>query len=419
MGTVGGTLKHLVHMDRTDPVRNQAIISEKLFKSVEFMSISGDLREAFLRYYLSGIWVSSFVEEKISLNWKVYESWKRTKQLGCLEVEKYFLPSCDDEIFVYSSLSALLGKNSDVNALLLVTAVTCFLKSTSFVEWLALAEADSNYKCIAESLQEFGRSCSLKASSKPSNLSSSCEEDDSDEKTITSRFSIVGPEYSTMRHSPSETTVSYSSMSQLFLAKSEARSINGDRLQSLIMNQLANTKCADIYQLLSNANGLWLRQTLRSFLEVPYAVSIASILPSYHDEIGLKSSKKDIGRFFPIVYVNKAYEQMVQFSYSDIQGSSINSLFSSCISGDHSIELFEENLINMRRLQMHMSLESRSGEIVHTLLATFPVYNPVVEACTHVIVMYKPIPASCLSFPVDAEREPMRQLLCLLAAALV
>jgi hypothetical protein len=421
MGIVGGTLKHFATWDRTDPAQNHTVISEKMLRIAELMSICSDLREAVLRYYLSGVWVSSFIEEKISLNWKVYESLERTQhfRVQSLEAEKSFLPKSDDEIFISSSLSTYFGKNSNVDALLLVTVVDRFIHSKYFENWLALAENDPNRKWISEFLQEFRKCCSSNTASKSSKASSRSDENGSSERTITARVSITCRESSFMSRFPSETTMSNSSTFQRPLAISQTRCINGGRLQSLIMNQLANTKCADIYLLLSNANAMWLRQTLRSLLDVPYAISIASVLPTFHGGVISKSSKKDVGRYFPIVFVNKAYEQMAQFSYSDIQGLSINSLFNSCIAGEDSIELFEESLANMRGLQMHMSMENRTGEIVHTLLATFPVYNPVCGAHTHVIVMHKPIPASDLSFPVEDERETMRQLLCLFSAALV
>lgn len=422
MGNVGGALKHIMIRDRTDPAQNHLIISEKLFKTTELMSISSDFREIFLKYFLSGLWVAPFVEEKDSLQWMskidIGDDHKKFAN-SILGIEKYFIDT-DSSSDMSSSSSFSLSEIKNVNALLLALAIPYFLKSTMFAAWKADAEDDPVRKRITDALS----SISFSGNGSEKILSKSGEGLDSEEKTVTARFSI---EYS-LRRSLSERTTFYPSGPSVasnahepsIIIDTKNGHINESKLQSMIMKQLMRIQCADVFQLVCNANQLSLRQLLHSILDFPYAIAISAVSPEFYDEVQAKHSKKDISRFFPIVYVNHGYEQLTQFSHADLQGFAINCLLDSSIAGEKSIEVLEESLRELKPLQMHMNVENRSGEVHNTLFATCPVFSSE-SVCSHMLFMHKPLTQLHFSSKgtLEKEQEIMRQLLSLLSAVLI
>lgn len=425
MGNVGGALKHIMIRDRTDPAQNHLIISEKLFKTTELMSISSDFREIFLKYFLSGLWVAPFVEEKDSLQWmsKIDGDDRKKFANSILGIEKYFVDTdSSSDMSLLSSFS--LSEIKNVNALLLALAIPYFLKSTMFAAWKADAEDDPVRKRITDALSSisFSGNVSDKTISKSSKSGVGL---DSEEKTVTARFSI---ECGSLRRSLSERTTLFPSgpsatsnaqESSIIMDPKNAH-INESKLQSMIMKQLMRIQCADVFQLVCNANQLSLRQLLHSILDFPYAVAISAVSPDFYDEIQSKHSKKDVSRFFPIVYVNHGYEQMTQFSHADLQGFPINCLLDSSIAGEKSIEVLEESLRELKPLQMHINVENRTGEIHNTLFATCPVFSSE-SVCSHMLFMHKPLTQLHFSSKgtLEKEQEIMRQLLSLLSAVLI
>eukprot|EP01033_Poteriospumella_lacustris_P006854 gene6854-4939_t len=142
---------------------------------------------------------------------------------------------------------------------------------------------------------------------------------------------------------------------------------------------------------------------------------VAKVTDSYYTR---ESSKKAIGSHMPIVYVNHAYEELMQFPNSDLEGFAINCLFDATVAGESAVDAFENSLEEMKPIQTLMKMERRSGEVVDTWLATCPVYSSSMKAYTHVIVMQYIMPDHRPDNLMSDAKEDMEQLLCLLSGAL-
>lgn len=388
------------------------LVSPKLYSVAEMLTIYGDLRGLFLIYFLSGVWVPEFVEEKSSLVWNTIShsegfDWTMSSA-NLVSIDKLtdrdpsFLvedekdkkePSSSNKA---SMLAKLLEKNPNSAALLMACAFPYFIRSKEYSSFLN--KDDVEHKKIIKEFQETGYSMRTRRDSIDSETST-------ERSSQSLNIQIHGRTIST--HNMHGATFSSPSFSN--------HCINGSRLQSLLTNRLAKCRQADLFLQLANTSNVWLENFLRFTLDLPYAISVAKVTDSYYTR---ESSKKAIGSHMPIVYVNHAYEELMQFPNSDLEGFAINCLFDATVAGESAVDAFENSLEEMKPIQTLMKMERRSGEVVDTWLATCPVYSSSMKAYTHVIVMQYIMPDHRPDNLMSDAKEDMEQLLCLLSGAL-
>lgn len=406
MGNSGGLLKQWTDSDRTDPRRTN-IISEELEHAAELLTNNKRIQELFLVYFLSGVWVEKFMDDKGRITWDIFV--EKTSQVGQSVIvteskidnrrksfkEEASLACENDDVSCgprYRTAFAKLLQDTNINSLLLLCAFPYFMQSKRDE-----VTTESPRGTFTLSLASIGR---RKGPLDEDSVSVATE------RTMWSMsFHIVGDKSSRRTvclSSPGRPIATPNSMYASF-----TRCMKASLLQPMIVDRLSKIRCVSIYQLLSNGSSLWLAQLLRFLLDLPYAISIAAVLPS--------KGPANICRehSYPMIYANYAYEHLMQFKHSDLEGFAVNCLFDSSVAGDETVEAFEISLEEMKPFQTGMKMVRRSGEVVDTWLATCPVFSVAQNAYTHIVLAHHLMTSQTVVSEVATDMEA---LLCLVSA---
>lgn len=339
-----------------------SVTSDCLQNAAFMMASNPEFREVFVSYVLKADWIHSFFTESPNIF-----LFGETNEMSYLLPDQYIYSpgdetvklSFDDDLirrssrsesldhtykFYASRLTSIFTSNQKAMIpLLLAAAYPSFLKSTEFHEWLRLQKNPSVFE--QSLLQRHFRS------------RSSSENEEFQHSTM-----IPGDVHFIAKRSQSKWMSSRSTKTDYLRLKQFLHECVSPSIHSNIREEI------DSLLVFPHPFCSWL-PSIKSLLDkMPAAISIACVHP--HPQTR---------ETFPLIYVNKAFEDMTQYSSAEVLGRNCRFL-----QGEATVEMnqvckMREALQTINPIKLTVSNVRKDGTRFYNFLALRPVFNTANE----------------------------------------
>lgn len=341
------------------------VASESLQEAAYVFTAYPDFRHVFMDYVLESNWIQAFFSENPNIF-----LFGETDEMSYILPEQYNGSaddqtvkitfdddlirrsrggSLDAEIFYNSKLTSIFTEEDSFLPLILACAYPWFLKSAEFHEWLTTQKNSSVFE------QTLLHSHHAHRDSKCFDYNGNSVHEDAEFLRSGGLAMVSGDVHFIAKRTQSKQGSSRS-------VKPDFIRLKGF-LQHCVLDHMVHQK-EKIEKLLVSAPNAWL-PSIKSLLDnLPAAISIASVRPhpTTHET-------------FPLVYVNKAFEDMTQYTRAEVLGRNCRFLQSESTVEMEQVHKIRESLQSILPIKLTITNVRKDGTSFYNFLALRPVFN--------------------------------------------